>query len=948
MTKQRVANAMLQDIPWDGTELAAPLTLPGALLATSYYQQAEIVKPTNPPAGSLKLYAKSDHKFYQLDSAGNEMIISGMSQAQADARYLQLTGGTLTGPLTVQGGVTSQGIVSSGSVTAVGDVVTGGNYRWGQITDPEVLYKEMPGRLRLTGAQLTVDSNLNVGSYTQLAEITTPVTPNTGQMRLYAKADHNLYIKDITGTEASLLTFTQADNRYPQKTDVDPYPQYLTPVEGDVRYSSNPGAPSGGYVTYLAGDARYLLQTGGTLTGNLLFSTDNTKDIGASGATRPRTVYAATSVVSQFVTGPGNFDIGAYGIRSWEIDSTRAFYPVTDNSFDLGEPPSWRIRTMYLGTSLVLSAGGKIQGDFSTATLANRTLLQSSVADGVTEVTVVPNGTATASYIELYNRAVPTNSAGAYLGISNTIATLGVGVYGTGTSLPLNFTVGGVERMRISLEGRTAISGLTDVALTGNAWVNPTSNVWTRYDNVNPLGHLVIGQGILTYYTAIAGTGTPAWTPQLNIDAVGTVNLYNSLIVTGNIRTTGGSILMYSGGAFYVTVSGVDHLLQTFGGEQLNWAATGGGFRWVNQNNSVQWMALDTAGNLGVAGGLTVSGNLNAYTGIWGNNYYLGGTGSYYINVSSNICQIVNMNLLSWGWVGLASNPGIYINWDSIGISHTHQIRGPSLFVSGRIISNNWDIGQPNSLGGELYVNGGITLYSAGALYMESGRNVYMVWRGDLRSVYVPYDLGLYTTRICLSRVDWEGSRAVYFNWDGSNVTMNMAGPWGFGAPYLFATTVNTMNVNASYGAAGGYICWQDTNVRIIRTGNQIIWWCWDAVWDFRNTNTGNQAGYIDGSGFHSTSKRKYKTAITPIRDGLKMVMDDRVTPVTYAVKGNATQPDKPSLGFIAEDMVHVVPNAVGRDEEGPSSINYGSLVAVLWDAVRTLNKRIEVLEKTS
>lgn len=37
--------------------------------------------------------------------------------------------------------------------------------------------------------------------------------------------------------------------------------------------------------------------SGGTLTGHLLFSADNTYDIGASGATRPRTLYVGTSVI---------------------------------------------------------------------------------------------------------------------------------------------------------------------------------------------------------------------------------------------------------------------------------------------------------------------------------------------------------------------------------------------------------------------------------------------------------------------------------------------------------------------------------------------------------------------------------------------------------------------------------------------------------------------------
>jgi hypothetical protein len=88
MTRQRVANIMLKDIPWDNTELAAPLTLPGALLAPSYVEQAQIVKPANPPAGSMRFYPKSDGQYYKLDSAGTETIMGGLTLAQADARYL--------------------------------------------------------------------------------------------------------------------------------------------------------------------------------------------------------------------------------------------------------------------------------------------------------------------------------------------------------------------------------------------------------------------------------------------------------------------------------------------------------------------------------------------------------------------------------------------------------------------------------------------------------------------------------------------------------------------------------------------------------------------------------------------------------------------------------------------------------------------------------------------
>jgi hypothetical protein len=58
-------------------------------------------------------------------------------------------------------------------------------------------------------------------------------------------------------------------------------------------------------------DDNYLRLDGGTMTGNLLF-TDNTLDIGASGATRPRTGYFGTSVVSPAILASAN-DSGALG-----------------------------------------------------------------------------------------------------------------------------------------------------------------------------------------------------------------------------------------------------------------------------------------------------------------------------------------------------------------------------------------------------------------------------------------------------------------------------------------------------------------------------------------------------------------------------------------------------------------------------------------------------------
>lgn len=61
----------------------------------------------------------------------------------------------------------------------------------------------------------------------------------------------------------------------------------------------------------------YLPLAGGTMTGNVLFSADNTFDIGASGATRPRTLYVGTSL------SIGNAPGSAFTIAQGNVNQIR-------------------------------------------------------------------------------------------------------------------------------------------------------------------------------------------------------------------------------------------------------------------------------------------------------------------------------------------------------------------------------------------------------------------------------------------------------------------------------------------------------------------------------------------------------------------------------------------------------------------------------------------------
>ena len=64
------------------------------------------------------------------------------------------------------------------------------------------------------------------------------------------------------------------------------------------------------YFTERGGPGAFLPLAGGTLTGALLFSPDNTYAIGASGATRPSIVYAGTSMLAPIFNAGTGFQIG--------------------------------------------------------------------------------------------------------------------------------------------------------------------------------------------------------------------------------------------------------------------------------------------------------------------------------------------------------------------------------------------------------------------------------------------------------------------------------------------------------------------------------------------------------------------------------------------------------------------------------------------------------------
>jgi hypothetical protein len=86
------------------------------------------------------------------------------------------------------------------------------------------------------------------------------------------------------------------------------------------------------------------------------------------------------------------------------------------------------------------------------------------------------------------------------------------------------------------------------------------------------------------------------------------------------------------------------------------------------------------------------------------------------------------------------------------------------------------------------------------------------------------------------------------------------------------------------------------------------------------------------------------KDNIEPIADGTEKLM--AMKPVTHTWKAD---PEADAVhGFIAQEMIDVIPEAVSGDPDGEEmmSMDYGRITPVLVAALQDAHKKIEALEE--
>jgi hypothetical protein len=343
----------------------------------------------------------------------------------------------------------------------------------------------------------------------------------------------------------------------------------------------------------------------GLLSSNLLF-VDNTYDIGAVGATRPRNLYLSGSA-----TVNGNVTLGDASSDTVTVNGTVTSNLIfTDNTYDIGASGATRPRNLFLAGNATV-AGNTTIGDADTDTITQAasyvtgTQLKSAktATNTLSLAAYDVDGTAYTDLITLTASNTPTlaltsTGVGTINNMSIGATTASTGAFTTLSSTG-NTTLGDASADAITVNG-TVTSNLIFTDNTYDIGASGATRPRTGYFGTSVISPLVDATNLeVTNLKALDGTAAGSIA-----NSTGVVTLASSVLTTTDIN----------GG----TIDGT-----AIGGS----TAAAGAFTTLTSNGATTFTAgtastSTTTGTAVITGGLGVSGRINAanFDGIVGAN----------------------------------------------------------------------------------------------------------------------------------------------------------------------------------------------------------------------------------------------------------------------------------------------------------------------------------------
>jgi hypothetical protein len=694
-----------------------------------------------------------------------------------------------------------------------------------------------------------------------------------------------------------------------------------------------------------------------TITSNLIF-TDNTYDIGASGATRPRTGYFGTSM---FVgTAQANTQFAVTGTSA---TYTAAMAQISDTSSSNTGP----------STGLLIKRLGALSGYYSSALEfdieggGGRAKLYTSRggAYGGTLYTATDD-TSGASYQRHY---VDSSGVHRWLNVDTTAGTIGMALDGNGlyslNSLGVGVAASSTNKVAITVSNQTGvfITGNTsahtkqDLYITrasGGSTVQSGPNI-TMSNNANSAYswcQQVMSDGSLSLWNYLGGSWAQNFQfGQRTLNLVGGSSSASDIPLYISATSSSGLGISIDGGGTNVKPSLIQFQQQNIGYWRIGMPQNANRmaiYAYASATYPETFSFLEgsaSKGTLGIGKGASTSGaysiDIDANTSLAINMSRSGGTGARFNDTVTNTWDIINQNnrleFLRGSTLGWYFDSARDFIRQATGDGSFLQIKGsytgnPTLITLGQSSSDGF-ISVKDAAGAEFYITG----YSGGSSYTRS--KMAFATSATTPS-YGRVMIEEYTS----------GGVALYTSSGENNYAWRMTGGGGTGAGVRWADVdIGGQGFGGSFlewTRGGSYDNYLYFNIRA--SGNTTA-----RRFEFSHTGDANKSSGAGSWG--ALSDARLKKNFAPVTGGLARIMQllpkeyDFIVPSAHA---NRTH----ERGFVAQDFELVYPSSVTtsslthKDEEhlipeGEKcrALSFNSeFYADLVDAIQTLKNEFD------